>query len=160
MVEEVSLPHTGHSLEAYHLICAAEAASNLGRFDGVRYGRSAAGENVTEMYSRSRGEGFGPEVKRRILLGTHILREGQYESYYVQAMRVRTLIRRDYESAFEPRSPAGAVTPTTAFKLGEKVDDPWPYARDICILPGPLAGMPPSPFLTASTQAGCPSGCS
>ena len=144
MVEEVSLPHTGHSLEAYHLICAAEAASNLGRFDGVRYGRSAAGENVTEMYSRSRGEGFGPEVKRRILLGTHILREGQYEPYYVQAMRVRTLIRRDYESAFERFDLLlGAVTPTTAFKLGEKVDDPVAmYHADICILPGPLAGVP------------------
>lgn len=144
MVEEVSLPHTGHSLEAYHLICAAEAASNLGRFDGVRYGRSAVGENVTEMYSRSRGEGFGPEVKRRILLGTHILREGQYEPYYVQAMRVRTLIRRDYESAFERFDLLlGAVTPTTAFKLGEKVDDPVAmYHADICILPGPLAGVP------------------
>ncbi len=144
MVEEVSLPHTGHSLEAYHLICAAEAASNLGRFDGIRYGHSAAGENVTEMYSRSRGEGFGPEVKRRILLGTHILREGQYESYYMQAMRVRTLIRRDYESAFERFDLLlGAVTPTTAFKLGEKVDDPVAmYHADICILPGPLAGVP------------------
>lgn len=143
-VEEINLPHMEHSLEAYHLICAAEAASNLGRFDGLRYGRSAAGENVTEMYSRSRGEGFGPEVKSRILLGTHILREKFYEPYYVQAMRVRALILRDYQSAFERFDLLlGAVTPTTAFRLGEKADDPLAmYHADICILPGSLAGVP------------------
>lgn len=143
-VEELSLPHIEHSLEAYHLICAAEAASNLGRFDGLGFGRSAAGENVTEMYRRSRAEGFGPEVKRRILLGTHILRESLYEPYYVQAVRVRTLIRRAYESAFERFDLLlGAVTPTTAFKLGEKAEDPLAmYHADTCILPGPLAGVP------------------
>ncbi|MFY9385612.1 MAG: Asp-tRNA(Asn)/Glu-tRNA(Gln) amidotransferase subunit GatA [Dethiobacteria bacterium] len=144
VVEEVSLPHTGASLEAYHLICAAEASSNLGRFDGVIFGRSAAGENINEMYSRSRGEGLGPEVKRRLLLGTYILCESRYEAYYMQAMRVRTLIRRDYESAFKRFDLLlGAVTPTTAFKLGEKLDDPLAmYHADICILHGPLAGVP------------------
>ncbi len=144
IIEEVTLPHAGHSLEAYHLISAAEVASNLGRFDGVRYGRSAAGENVTEMYSRSRGEGFGLEVKRRILLGTHILREKQYETYYAQAMRVRTLVRRDYESAFKRFDLLlGAATPTTAFKLEEKVDDPVAlHYADIFSFPGPLAGVP------------------
>ncbi|HOJ85177.1 MAG TPA: amidase family protein, partial [Bacillota bacterium] len=144
VVEEVSLPHTGASLEAYHLICAAEASSNLGRFDGVIFGRSAAGENINEMYSRSRGEGLGPEVKRRLLLGTYILCESRYEAYYMQAMRVRTLIRRDYESAFKRFGLLlGAVTPTTAFKLGEKLDDPLAmYHADICILHGPLAGVP------------------
>ena len=144
VVEEISLPHTGSSLEAYHLICAAEAASNLGRCDGIGYGRCAGGDNVTEMYSLSRGEGFGPEVKRRILLGTHILRERQYETFYLQALRLRTLIRRDYESAFERFDLLlGAVAPTTAFKLGEKSGDPLAmYSADICILPGPLAGVP------------------
>lgn len=144
VVEELSLPHTGSSLEVYHLLCAAEASSNLGRFDGLRYGRSAGGENVAEMYSRTRGEGFGPEVKRRILLGTSILRESRYESYYLQALRVRTLIRRDYEAAFNRFDLLlGAVTPTTAFKLGEKKDDPVAmYHADICLLPGPLAGIP------------------
>ncbi len=143
-VEEFSLPHIDSSLAAYHLICAAEAASNLGRFDGLRYGRSAAGDSVTEMYGRSRGEYLGPEVKRRILLGTYILREKQYEPYYAQAARVRTLIRRDYETAFKRFDLLlGAVTPTTAFKLGEKTDDPVAmYHADICILPGPLAGVP------------------
>lgn len=144
VVEEISLPHTGGSLEAYHLICAAEAASNLGRCDGLRYGLCAGGENVTEMYSLSRSKGFGPEVKRRILLGTHILRESQYDSFYLQALRLRTLIRRDYESAFGRFDLLlGAVAPTAAFKLGEKTGDPLAmYSADICILPGPLAGVP------------------
>ncbi len=160
VVEETTLPHMEHSLEAYHIICAAEAASNLGRYDGLRYGRSAEGENVTEMYSRSRGEGFGPEVKRRILLGTHILRESLYDSYYVKAMRLRTLICRDYQSAFERFDLLlGAVTPTTAFKLGEKIDDPVAmYHVDICILPGPLAGVPAISVPCGFDRGGLPTG--
>lgn len=159
-VEEISLPHTGSCLEVYHLLCAAEAASNLGRFDGLRYGRSAAGENVTGMYSRTRGEGFGPEVKRRILLGTYILRESRYESYYLQALRVRALIRQDFEAAFNRFDLLlGAVTPTTAFKLGEKSDDPVAmYHADICVLPGPLAGVPALSVPCGLSKDGLPIG--
>ncbi|NLA04684.1 MAG: Asp-tRNA(Asn)/Glu-tRNA(Gln) amidotransferase subunit GatA [Firmicutes bacterium] len=144
VVEETTLPHLRHSLEVYHLLCSAEASSNLGRFDGLRYGRSEPAENVAEMFSRARGEGLGREVKQRLLLGTAILRENRYEPYYLQALRTRTLIRRDYEAAFERFDLLlGAVTPTTAFKLGEKKEDPLAmYHADICILPGPLAGVP------------------
>ena len=144
VVEEASLPHVSYALEAYQLICAAEVSSNLGRFDGVRYGRCVAGENVYAMFSRSRGEGFGPEVKRRLLLGTYVLSKKQYDAYYLQALRVRALVCRDYQSAFKRFALLlGAVTPTAAFKLGEKVDDPLAmYHADICIVHGPLAGVP------------------
>jgi len=114
------------------------------------------------MYSRTRGEGFGPEVKRRILLGTCILRESRYESYYLQALRVRTLIRSDYEAAFNRFDLLlGAVTPTTAFKLGEKKDDPVAmYHADICLLPGPWPVSRPSPFPADLARGGCLSGSS
>lgn len=143
-MEEYSMPRIASSLEVYYLLCSAEASSNLGRFDGLRYGCSAGAENVTAMYSRARGAGFGPEVKRRILLGTAVLRESRYERYYLQALRLRTLIRRDYEAAFSRFDLLlGAVTPSTAFKLGEKREDALAiYRSDICILPGALAGVP------------------
>lgn len=144
VVEELSLTHTDHALEVYHLLCAAEASSNLGRFDGLRFGRSEGGENVTAMYRRARGQGFGPEVKRRILLGTSILSAGRYEPFYLQAQRVRALICRDHAAAFQRFDLLlGAVTPTTAFRLGEKDDDPAAmYRADICLLSAPLAGLP------------------
>ena len=143
-VEEMTLPHARFALEVYQLLCSAEASSSLGRFDGLRYGRSEQAESVTEMFSRARGEGFGAEVKERLLLGTAILRESRYESYYLQALRLRTLIRRDYEAAFKRFDLLlGAVAPTTAFKLGEKKEgSPAIHFADLCILPGALAGVP------------------
>lgn len=160
VVEELTLEHARSSLEVYYLLCAAESSSSLGRFDGLRYGRSAAGENVNEMFSRARGDGFGPEVKRRLLLGTAILREDRYETYYRQALRVRTLICRDYEEAFSRFDLLlGAVTPTTAYRLGEKKDDPLAmYHHDICILPGPLAGVPALSLPGGLSSAGLPLG--
>ncbi len=159
-VEELTLEHARFSMEVYHLLCAAESSSSLGRFDGLRYGRSEEGENVSEMYRRARGSGFGPEVKRRLLLGTAILREDRYETYYRQALRVRALIRRDYEKAFGRFDLLlGAVTPTTAYRLGEKKDDPLAmYHHDICILPGPLAGVPGLSFPCGLSAAGLPIG--
>lgn len=160
IVEEHAMPHISSSLEVYYLLCAAEASSNLGRFDGLRYGRSESAENVTAMYSRARGEGFGPEVKRRILLGTAVLRESRYERYFLQAQRVRALIRRDFEDAFSRFDLLlGAVTPSTAFKLGEKIEDPLAiYRGDICILPGPLAGVPSIALPAGTVSGGLPVG--
>lgn len=144
VVGEVSLPHAAYSLPAYYLISPSEASSNLGRYDGVRYGHCAAGESVTEMFSRTRGEGFGPEVKRRIMIGTYALSAGYYDAFYMQAMKVRTLIRRDFEAAFQEFDLlVGATTPTPAFKIGEKTDDPLEmYLSDICTLNDALAGVP------------------
>ncbi|MEW5785449.1 MAG: Asp-tRNA(Asn)/Glu-tRNA(Gln) amidotransferase subunit GatA [Bacillota bacterium] len=143
-VEEVSLPHARYSLPAYYLISPSEASSNLGRYDGVRYGFCAAEGTITEMFSRTRGEGFGPEVKRRIMIGTYALSAGYFDAYYLQALKVRTLIRGDYEAAFKRFDLLiGATTPTPAFKLGEKTDDPLQmYLSDICTLNDALAGVP------------------
>ncbi len=143
-IVEVSLPLIDHGLGAYYLIAPSEASSNLGRYDGVRYGYSAGGSAVEEMFSRTRGKGFGPEVKRRIMIGTYALSAGYYDAYYLQAMKVRTLIRRDYEKAFEKCDLLiGATTPTPAFQVGEKADDPLQmYLSDICNITDALAGIP------------------
>lgn len=143
-VEEVELPHAGYALAAYYLISPSEASSNLGRFDGVRFGFRADGETLNEMYSRTRGEGFGSEVKRRIIIGTYALSAGYYDAYYLQALKVRTLIRQDYAAAFRRFDLLlGATTPAPAFKLGEKIDDPLQmYLTDICTIGGALAGVP------------------
>jgi aspartyl-tRNA(Asn)/glutamyl-tRNA(Gln) amidotransferase subunit A len=119
-VREVSLPHTDHALAAYYLIAPAEASSNLARFDGVRYGyRTAGADSLLSMYKKTRSEGFGKEVKRRILIGTYALSSGYYEAYYKRAQQVRTLIRRDFERAFADVDViASPTTPTTAFRLG------------------------------------------
>jgi aspartyl-tRNA(Asn)/glutamyl-tRNA(Gln) amidotransferase subunit A len=142
---EVSLPHTRHAVATYYLICTAEASSNLSRFDGVRYGRRAAQPTtLTELYERSRSEGFGREVKRRILLGTFVLSAGYYEAYYGKAQRVRTLLRRDFEAAF--RECDVLLTPTTpeaAFAVGERTDDPLRmYLSDVYTVSANLAGIP------------------
>ncbi len=144
VVGTVSLPHADYALAAYYLISPSEAGSNLGRYDGVRYGHCAAADSVTEMFSRTRGEGFGPEVKRRIMIGTYALSAGYYDAFYVQAMKVRTLIRRDFEAAFQEFDLlVGATTPTPAFKVGEKTDDPLKmYLSDICTLSDAMAGIP------------------
>src|SRR5450830_1583556 len=144
--EEVSLPSFSYGLSAYYIIAPAEASSNLARFDGVRYGYRAPeeGEDVWEMYDRTRAEGFGGEVKRRIMLGTYALSAGYYDAYYAQAQKIRTLIVRDYGRVWEKYDVLVSPTsPTTAFKLGEKVDDPLTmYLSDICTIPVNLAGIP------------------
>jgi aspartyl-tRNA(Asn)/glutamyl-tRNA(Gln) amidotransferase subunit A len=144
-VVEVDLPHTEYTIDTYYLIATAEASSNLARFDGVRYGRRAErAQDLEDLYRRSRSEGFGPEVKRRILLGTYVLSAGYYEAYYGKAQRVRTLIRRDFEAAF--RQCDAIVTPTTpetAFTLGAKSDDPLSmYLSDVYTVSANLAGLP------------------
>jgi aspartyl-tRNA(Asn)/glutamyl-tRNA(Gln) amidotransferase subunit A len=143
-IVEVDLPHTPHAVAAYYVIATAEASANLARFDGVRYGRRVDGADPLELYGRTRAAGFGPEVKRRILLGTYVLSRGYYDAYYLQAQRVRTLIRRDFERAFERCDALVApVAPTTAYRLGEKLDDPLQmYLGDILTIPVNLAGLP------------------
>ncbi|MDZ7361411.1 MAG: Asp-tRNA(Asn)/Glu-tRNA(Gln) amidotransferase subunit GatA [candidate division KSB1 bacterium] len=144
-IKEVSLPHTKYAIATYYIICTAEASSNLARYDGARYGRRAkAANSLEEMYVKSRSEGFGPEVKRRIMLGTYVLSAGYYEAYYRRAQKVRTLIRRDFEQAFSACDVLlTPTTPTTAFKLGEKTADPLEmYLADIFTVSVNLAGVP------------------
>ncbi|MEL7567733.1 MAG: Asp-tRNA(Asn)/Glu-tRNA(Gln) amidotransferase subunit GatA [Dehalobacterium sp.] len=144
-VEEVSMPHTEYALPAYYLIASAEASSNLARYDGVRYGyRSEDAQDIVAMSKKSRSEGFGPEVKRRIMLGTYALSSGYYDAYYLKALKVRTLIKQDFDQAFEKYDLLVAPTsPSVAFKCGEKVDDPLAmYMMDVCTIPINLAGIP------------------
>ncbi|GIO27995.1 Asp-tRNA(Asn)/Glu-tRNA(Gln) amidotransferase subunit GatA [Ornithinibacillus bavariensis] len=143
--EEVSLPHSKYAVAAYYLISSSEASANLARFDGVRYGvRSEKAENMIDMFKKSRSEGFGEEVKRRIMLGTFALSSGYYDAYYKKAQKVRTLIKNDFDKIFETYDVViGPTTPTPAFKVGEKIDDPLTmYANDILTIPVNLAGVP------------------
>ncbi|KKM63212.1 hypothetical protein LCGC14_1513740 [marine sediment metagenome] len=141
---EVSLPHVEYALSAYYIIAPSEASSNLARFDGVRYGYRAEADDLMEMYKKTRAEGFGDEVKRRIMLGTYALSAGYYEAYYGQAQKVRTLITEDFKRAYEKFDVLVSPTsPTTAFKIGEKTDDPLQmYLSDIATIPANLAGIP------------------
>ena len=141
---DVSLPHTRYGVAAYYIIAPSEASANLARYDGVKYGLVAPGEDMWSTMERTREQGFGPEVKRRIMLGTYALSAGYYEAYYVKAQKVRTLIRRDFESAFARCDVLAAPTaPTTAFKLGEKVDDPVAmYLSDVFTITANAAGIP------------------
>jgi aspartyl-tRNA(Asn)/glutamyl-tRNA(Gln) amidotransferase subunit A len=141
--QEVSLPHTDYALPVYYLIAPAEASANLARYDGVRYGSRADGGGLIETYKQTRGEGFGPEVKRRIMLGTYALSAGYYDAYYLKAQKVRTLIKGDFDAAFEQVDVIVAPTsPTTAFRIGEKTDDPLQmYLSDIFTLSVNLAGI-------------------
>jgi aspartyl-tRNA(Asn)/glutamyl-tRNA(Gln) amidotransferase subunit A len=145
-VETVSLPHTEYAIATYYLIATAEASSNLARYDGVRYGLRAGGRGATlgAMYETTRAAGFGPEVKRRIMLGTYALSAGYYDAYYLKAQQVRTLIRRDFERAFAACDVlVTPVAPTTAFRRGEKIDDPLTmYLSDIFTISVNLAGLP------------------
>jgi aspartyl-tRNA(Asn)/glutamyl-tRNA(Gln) amidotransferase subunit A len=143
-VVDVSLPHTDDALPAYYLIAPAEASANLARYDGLRYGASAEAADLWEQYCQTRGEGFGPEVKRRIMLGTYALSAGYYDAYYLKASQARTLIRRDFDRALEQCDVLLApTTPATAFRLGEMVDDPLQmYLQDIFTLAPSLAGLP------------------
>jgi aspartyl-tRNA(Asn)/glutamyl-tRNA(Gln) amidotransferase subunit A len=143
-VSEVSLPATEYALSAYYLIAPAECSANLARFDGVRYGLRVDGETVEEMMARSRGAGFGPEVIRRILLGTYALSAGYYDAFYGQAQRVRTLVRRDFAAAYESVDVLVSPTsPTTAFPIGARATDPIAmYYSDVCTIPSNLSGDP------------------
>ncbi|NRG47273.1 Asp-tRNA(Asn)/Glu-tRNA(Gln) amidotransferase subunit GatA [Bacillus sp. CRN 9] len=143
--EEVSLPHSKYALATYYLLSSSEASANLARFDGVRYGyRTEQPESLIELYKKTRAEGFGEEVKRRIMLGTFALSSGYYDAYYKKAQKVRTLIKKDFEDVFAKYDViVGPTTPTPAFKLGEKLDDPLTmYANDILTIPVNLAGVP------------------
>ena len=144
-IVSVSLPHTEYAVATYYIVATAEASSNLARYDGVQYGHRAAGaSNIIEMYTRTRSEGFGEEVKRRIMLGAYALSAGFYDAYYLKALRVRTLFRRDFERVFEKVDLLATPTsPTPAFRLGEKLDDPLQmYLNDIYTIPANLASVP------------------
>jgi aspartyl-tRNA(Asn)/glutamyl-tRNA(Gln) amidotransferase subunit A len=143
--EEVSLPHTEYAVAAYYLLASSEASSNLSRFDGVRYGvRAEQGGNLLDLYLDSRSQGFGAEVKRRIMLGTYALSSGYYDAYYLKAQKVRTLIKQDFDRTFEKYDVIiGPTAPTTAFQIGSQVDDPLTmYLNDILTIPVSLAGVP------------------
>ena len=158
---EVSLPHTEYAIADYYIIAPAEASSNLARYDGVRYGyRVPAPEDLLDMYKRTRSEGFGEEVKRRIMIGTYALSSGYYEAYYGRAMRVRTLIKRDYDRAFEKVDALlSPVSPTPAFKIGEKISDPLSmYLSDIYTVTANLAGIPALSVPCGFTRGGLPVG--
>jgi len=143
-IEETSLPRVPYALDTYYIIAPSEASSNLARFDGVRFGFRAEARNLESMYTETRGRGFGPEVRRRIMLGTFALSAGYYDAYYLRAARIRTLIRRDFEEAFRTFDVLlSPTTPTCAFKLGEKIDDPLSmYLADVLTVPVNLAGLP------------------
>ena len=141
-IEEVSLPHTDYAIATYYIICTAEASANLARFDGIRYGARVDGKDPVELYSKTRGAGFGSEVKRRIMLGTYVLSSGYYDAYYLRAQKVRTLIRQDFQKAFEKVDILLTPTvPTPAFKIGEKSMDPLQmYLTDIFTISANLVG--------------------
>ena len=157
---DVELPHSAHGIATYYLICTAEASSNLSRYDGVRYGFRAASSTLDEMYERTRSEGFGAEVKKRILLGTYVLSAGYYDAYYRKAQQVRTLIRGDFERAFEACDViATPTTPGPAWKLGELVDDPLQmYLADVYTVTANLAGLPGLSMPCGFTSSGLPVG--
>jgi aspartyl-tRNA(Asn)/glutamyl-tRNA(Gln) amidotransferase subunit A len=160
-VVPISLPHTSYAIPTYYVIATAEASANLARYDGVRYGyRTARPRTLSEMYRKSRDEAFGAEVKRRIMLGTYALSSGYYDAYYLKAQKVRTLLARDFEAAF--RQVDAVVTPTTptpAFKLGEKTDDPLQmYLADIYTVVGDLVGVPGISVPCGQAKSGLPIG--
>ncbi len=158
VVSEVDLPHSRYGIAAYYLVAPAEASSNLARYDGVRYGVRGEGQDLAEVYLHTRGEGFGTEVKRRILLGTFALAEGYYDAYYLKALKTRTLLAQDYRAAF--RSVDVLLTPTvpeTAFRLGEKLEDPWAmYQSDVMTVGANLTGLPALSLPWSVTAGGLP----
>jgi aspartyl-tRNA(Asn)/glutamyl-tRNA(Gln) amidotransferase subunit A len=159
-IKEVSLPHTRYALPVYYLIAPAEASANLARFDGIRYGPRIEADQMWDVYCKTRGEKFGPEVKRRIMLGTYALSAGYYDAYYGQAQKVRTLIKQDFETVFNQVDMIAApVAPTTAFRINEHSDDPLAmYLEDVFTLPANLAGVPGLSFPVGFDQQRMPVG--
>jgi aspartyl-tRNA(Asn)/glutamyl-tRNA(Gln) amidotransferase subunit A len=159
-VDSASVPAAIYGLSAYYLIAPAEASSNLARYDGVRYGLRVPGKDITEMYGKTRAAGFGPEVKRRIMLGTYALSAGYYDAYYGQAQRVRTLIIRDFEAAYASFDVLLSPTsPTTAFAFGAKSENPLAmYLSDVCTIPSNLAGHPAMSVPFGTGEDGMPVG--
>ncbi len=159
-IRDISLPHTSYALPAYYIIAPAEASSNLARYDGVRYGLRVPGADLTEMYENTRGQGFGAEVKRRVLIGTYVLSAGYYDAYYNKARRVRSLILRDFTDAFEEVDAILTPTaPSEAFAVGEKMDDPIAmYLNDVFTVPASLAGLPGISVPAGLSASGLPLG--
>lgn len=159
-VVEISLPHTEYAIATYYIIASSEASANLARFDGVRYTSRADTDSIEELFSRSRDEGFGPEVKRRILLGTYALSAGYYDEYYGKAQKARRLIKQDFDRAFEDVDLIAAPTsPTPAFEIGEKIEDPLEmYLSDVFIVPVNLAGIPAMSIPGGEVNGGLPVG--
>ena len=156
---DLSLPHTAHALPAYYLVAPAEASSNLARFDGVRYGRRVEAPDLLDMYARTRGAGFGPEVKRRIMIGSYALRSGYYDAYYKKAQQVRTLIKRDFDHAFKYCDVVlTPTTPTPAFEFGAKTTPMDMYLADVFTLSCNLAGLPGISVPCGLTAGGLPIG--
>ena len=141
---EISLPHTKYALPAYYIIAPAEASSNLARYDGVRYGLRVEADSLDDMYGETRAAGFGDEVQRRIMIGTYVLSAGYYDAYYLKAQKVRRLIKQDFDTAYETVDAILApATPTAAFPVGRKVDDPVTnFLNDVFTVPANLAGLP------------------
>ncbi len=158
--KEVSLAHTEYAVPVYYIIATAEASSNLARFDGVQYGFRAKAENLMEMYKKTRGQGFGQEAKRRIILGTFVLSHGYYDAYYLRALKVRTLIKQDFDNVFKDFDCIITPTsPTPAFEIGEKMDDPLKmYLSDIYTISANLAGIPGISLPCGFTKKGLPIG--
>lgn len=160
VIVEISLPHTDYAVPAYYIVATAEASSNLERFDGVKYGYRADSRSLSELYIKTRSVGFGSEVKRRIMLGTYVLSAGYYDAYYLKALKVRTLIKQDFDKAFEKVDIIiGPASPTPAFKIGEKIDDPIAmYLSDIYTISVNLAGLPGISVPSGFTKNGLPLG--
>jgi len=159
-IVEISLPHTDYAVATYYIIAPAEASSNLARFDGIRYGVREEGEDLVSTYKKTRGKGFGKEVKRRIMIGTYVLSSGYYDAYYLSAQKVRTLIRQDFKNAFSNVDVIISPTsPTTAFKIGEKLNDPISmYLSDIFTISANIAGIPAMSLPIGRDSKGLPIG--
>src|SRR5581483_4260136 len=160
-IVDIELPYASYAISTYYFVATAEASSNLARFDGVRYGfRTDTASDLKEMYERTRSQGFGPEVKRRIMLGTYVLSAGYYDAYYLKAQKVRTLVRRDYERAFDRVDAVAMPTsPTPAFRIGERMEDPLQlYLVDVFTVSANLAGLPALSVPCGLTPARLPIG--
>lgn len=159
-IVDVSLPHTKYALPAYYIVAPAEASSNLARYDGVRYGLRVQGDDITDMYEKTRAEGFGDEVRRRVLIGTYVLSAGYYDAYYIKAQKIRTLIAQDFKQAYEKIDLLlTPTTPSPAFAISEKVDDPLSmYLNDVFTVPVNLAGLPGISLPAGLSSNGLPLG--
>jgi aspartyl-tRNA(Asn)/glutamyl-tRNA(Gln) amidotransferase subunit A len=159
-IVDITLPHTKYGLPVYYIVAPAEASSNLARYDGVRFGARVEGEDLIDMYERTRAAGFGAEVKRRIMIGTYVLSAGYYDAYYLRAQKIRNLILRDFTQAFDKVDAILTPTaPSAAFGIGEKMDDPVTmYLNDVFTVPASLAGVPAMSVPAGLSAEGLPLG--